>query len=648
MNKKELYYDFNKEVVSEYIKLFYTFGNNGDFNKKNVEEWKKGFEIIKDKYLNEELALCDFLQIINLVYKLLFYHFYDPNFYDNYSYLLPALIDIKKYKENKKEKIDVNIYELLVYICRSRYDDPIITVKLLCESLENYPDNKYILSMSLDSFINEEKAVNIIESSNYDDIDKIGLVYHIIFYYYRKDKDKYNSKIKEYCNFLIETIKPYKYYHFYLSKYCNEEEIRWHIYHWKYENYLLTTANLEEYERLYSSLFCNDEEEQIKKYEKIIKGSTLDEEEFTNAILSLSSLYLRKNRYDDAYMLLIKYYDNKEINISYNFSYRILFGKSIYKSKGENDISGRDACHWYNSAIERINYCRDKKYAIKTMINTIWEVNEMEKKGHAPLGYSKLLLKNLYYSHWYDICFQYFGYKLSYEIGDYNTCINIISDFKNSDIYKKILLRKEDKFELNFTKYMINSIHNLNTDNINELNKIFEEEDFSVYKNILIDLINKRAETELLNYDIEILNKEVLIELYRIMSILRKDIIIRELFDFVESAEDCLNEVNKWKNTKLEKVNYFEKEYTLCYHYRSYQINKKMPDNYIAVSQIRNTLTHRINENKGIENFIKHKKDALNFIDLHFQSIVKCLFDIIINHNILSLEHFRSDEFLGK
>ncbi|PTY41489.1 hypothetical protein, partial [Brachyspira hampsonii] len=115
MNKKELYYDFNKEVVSEYIELFYTFGNNGDFNKKNVEEWKKGFEIIKDKYLNEELALCDFLQIINLVYKLLFYHFNDPNFYDNYSYLLPALIDIKKYKENKKEKIDVNIYELLVY-----------------------------------------------------------------------------------------------------------------------------------------------------------------------------------------------------------------------------------------------------------------------------------------------------------------------------------------------------------------------------------------------------------------------------------------------------------------------------------------------------------------------------------------------------
>ena len=123
---------------------------------------------------------------------------------------------------------------------------------------------------------------------------------------------------------------------------------------------------------------------------------------------------------------------------------------------------------------------------------------------------------------------------------------------------------------------------------------------------------------------------------------------MRELFDFVESAEDCLNEVNKWKNTKLEKINYLEKEYTLCYHYRSYQKNRKMPANYIAVSQIRNTLTHRINENKGIENFIKHKKDAINFIDLHFQSIVKCLFDIIINHNILSLEHFRSEEFLGK
>ena len=659
MNKKELYYEFDEKILFEHLHLFYInydYENRRFSDKKRFNDWKEGFKILKEKYINNELSLGDFLQIINQVFRILWYNFtenYEANINDYFTSLLVYLFDLKKCKDEKKEQIDVNIYELILY-CLNRLNYVKYIIAIADEAKKKYPDNKYFL-LCFNYLHNYyiDKTIDIIDNQikyhNNDDMEIIRLVPPVICYLANKDKNKYYDKIKEYFNFLIKAMEPYGDYYNYLIRVYGKHKITL-MYFWKYENYLSEESNLKSYHNLYHQIFDENIDDKIKTYEEIINSSD-DLYTQKNNILDLSYLYMKAKRYNDAYELLEKY--SEESYFQLDFYYRILFGKAIYKIDENNESNYKTACEYFRAAIERIDYYDNKEEAINIIFNTIKEVKEMEKKGHAPLGYSKFLLRHLYYSQKEDSYFQYMGtHKFAYdEIEDYNVCADIISDIKKSEIYNKVILAYKEKFEeynFEFPKYMINSIHNLNTDNINELNKIFEEEDFSVYKNILIDLINKRAETELLNYDIEILNKEVLIELYRIMSILRKDILIRELFDFVESAEDCLNEVNKWKNTKLEKINYLEKEYTLCYHYISYQKNRKMPANYIAVSQIRNTLTHRINENKGIENFIKHKKDALNFIDLHFQSIVKCLFDIIINHNILSLEHFRSEEFLGK
>lgn len=658
MNKKELYYEFDEKILFEHLNLFYTDYDyvNGRFSdKKRFNDWEEGFKILKDKYINNELSLGDFLQIINQVFKILwicFPDFYNENIHDYFKLLLTELLDLKKYKDEKKEQIDANIYELILY-CSVLLSDVKCTLSIANEALKKYPDNKYFLLCFnyLHNYI--DKSIDIIDHQikyhDSDDMEIIRLVTPIIIYLKNKDRNKYCDKIKKYFNFLINAMEPYENYFCYLKSIYSEDEIM-HAYLWKYEFYLNPESNLIAYYSLYHKTFDENIEDKIKSHEKIINmnGDLYSKKDI---ILDLSYYYMEAGRYNDVYKLLEKC--SEESYFQLDFYYRILFGKAIYKIDENNESHYKIACEYFRAAIERIDYYDNKEEAINIIFNTIKEVKEMEKKGHAPLGYSKFLLRHLYYSQKEDSYFQYMEtYKFAYdEIEDYNVCADIISDIKKSEIYNKVILADKEKFEqynFEFSKYMINSIRNLNTDNINELNKIFEEEDFSVYKNILIDLINKIGETELLNYDIEILNKEVLIELYRIMSILRKDILIRELFDFVESAEDCLNEVNKWKNTKLEKVNHLEKEYTLCYHYRSYQKNKKMPANYIAVSQIRNTLTHRINENKGIENFIKHKKDALNFIDMHFQSILKCLFDIIINHNILVHEHFRSEEFLGK
>lgn len=658
MNKKELYYEFDEKILSEHLNLFYInydYKNRRFCDKKRFNDWEKGFKILKDKYINNKLSLGNFLQIINQVFRILWYNFtenYEANINDYFTSLLVYLFDLEKCKDEKKEQIDVNIYELILY-CLNRLNDVKKIIPIAAEALEKYPDDKYFLLSFNYLGIYIDKAIDIIDNQikyhNNDDMEIIRLVHPVICYLSNKDKNKYYDKIKEYCNFLINTMEPYGDYYNYLIRVYGKHKITL-MYFWKYENYLSEESNLESYRNLYHQIFDENIDDKIKSYEEIINSSD-DLYTQKNKILELSSLYMKAERYNDAYKLLEQY--SKESYFQLDFYYKILFGKAIYKIDENNESNYKAACEYFRSAIERIDYYDNKEEAINIIFDTIKEVKEMEKKGHAPLGYSKFLLRHLYYSQKEDSYFQYMGtHKFAYdEIEDYNVCADIISDIKKSEIYNKVILAYKEKIEeynFEFPKYMINSIHNLNTDNINELNKIFEEEDFFVYKNILIDLINKIGETELLNYDIEILNKEVLIELYRIMSILRKDILIRELFDFVESAEDCLNEVNKWKNTKLEKVNHLEKEYTLCYHYRSYQKNKKMPANYIAVSQIRNTLTHRINENKGIENFIKHKKDALDFIDLHFQSIVKCLFDIIINHNLLVHEHFRSEEFLGK
>ncbi|MBW5410554.1 hypothetical protein E6A50_09255, partial [Brachyspira hampsonii] len=489
MNKKELYYEFDEKILFEHLNLFYInydYENRRFNDKKRFNDWKEGFKILKDEYINNKLSLGNFLQIINQVFKILEYYFprdYEANINDYFTSLLVYLFDLEKCKDEKKEQIDVNIYELILY-CLNRLNDVKYIIAIADEALKKYPDNKYFLLSFNYLGIYIDKAIDIIDTQikyhNNDDMEIIRLVTPVISHLYREDKNEYYDKIKEYCNFLIKAMEPYGDYYNYLISIYGEYKITI-MYFWKYENYLSEESNLESYRNLYHQIFDENIDDKIKSYEEIINSSD-DLYTQKNNILDLSSLYMKAERYNDAYKLLEKF--SEESYFQLDFYYKILFGKAIYKIDENNESNYKSACEYFRAAIDRINYYDYKLVALNIIFNTIKEVKDMEKKGHAPLGYSKFLLRHLYYSQKEDSYFQYIGtHKFAYdEIEDYNVCADIISDIKKSEIYNKVILADKEKFEqynFEFPKYMINSIHNLNTDNINELNKIFEEEDFS-------------------------------------------------------------------------------------------------------------------------------------------------------------------------
>ena len=232
----------------------------------------------------------------------------------------------------------------------------------------------------------------------------------------------------------------------------------------------------------------------------------------------------------------------------------------------------------------------------------------------------------------------------------FSSFLNIITNKKDNNRYdivvyiinvlKNYIDEKEYKSKLEYL--LIVSLHCLNKDNTKTLIDIFNKEDFNNYK-LIIRLINECAKSEVLKGDTKIKNKNVLIDIYEIMSNTRKELIVMRLFDYIESAETYRGKNNKWKG-KVVDIQYLNKDYTLCYHFNSYSKKYKLKDGYIAISQIRNTLVHRKNEHK-VEQFIEHKKNALKFINEQFNSIIKCLFNVIIENKLLTDEEFRSDKF---
>lgn len=226
--------------------------------------------------------------------------------------------------------------------------------------------------------------------------------------------------------------------------------------------------------------------------------------------------------------------------------------------------------------------------------------------------------------------------------------------------------------------------------NIKKLLNIFNNKDFNNYEYI-IKLINECAKFEVLDNSIEIKNKKVLISLYEIMSISRKELIVIRLFDYIRNADAFINtKINKktGKKSKFAEwegnpktTNYKENEYILCYHFHSsseiqykkdecgnFQLNKKgekIPirisvrgerrktiwrkfpsENWIAINQIRDTLAHRINENDtDVNEAIRTTKNAREFIEANFTSIIECLFNVIKENNLLSDSKFDSEDF---
>lgn len=174
------------------------------------------------------------------------------------------------------------------------------------------------------------------------------------------------------------------------------------------------------------------------------------------------------------------------------------------------------------------------------------------------------------------------------------------------------------------------------------------------------------------------------------MSVSREELIVMRLFDYIRNADAYANmkinndteeletdRIARWKGENVEIKN----EYILCYHFHSsseiqykkdeygnFQLNekgekipirisvrgerrktiwRKFPaENWIAVNQIRDTLAHRINENDtDVNEAIRTTKNAREFIEANFTSIIECLFNVIKENGLLTDDKFNSEDF---
>lgn len=310
---------------------------------------------------------------------------------------------------------------------------------------------------------------------------------------------------------------------------------------------------------------------------------------------------------------------------------------------------------------------------MKDALTTIKLMYKMQKRGHVDYNAAKEYLSELYFYNSEDYYFNLYALSVAFKIEDYEHCSKIadkiIKNIKNYNIdYKKVL------------KYLTISLHKLNEDNSDKLLKIFNEKDFNNYEYI-INLINECSKSEVLNKSVKINNKKVLIDIYEIMSVSRKELIVMRLFDYIRNADGYANikidketkekkisEIAKWKGENV-KINYKENEYILCYHFhtsseiqykdgksvkfskdgsnnRIKNIRRLPAENWIAINQIRDTLAHRINENDtDVNEAVGKTEKAREFIEANFISIIECLFNVIKENGLLTDNKFNSEDF---
>lgn len=312
---------------------------------------------------------------------------------------------------------------------------------------------------------------------------------------------------------------------------------------------------------------------------------------------------------------------------------------------------------------------------MKDALTTIKLMYRMQKRGYIDYNAAKESLSELYFYNSKGHDFNLYAFSVAFEIEDYEHCSKIayfiiknIEEYNEYNIdYKKVL------------EYLIISLHRLNKDNSKNLLDIFNNKDFKNYEYI-IKLINECAGIEVLNKSVKIKNKKILISLYEIMSVSRKELIVMRLFDYIKNADGYHNgkeikikskvivKANKkpiWKSKTFVTTNYKENEYILCYHFETsaepqFSENgkpqtdnngnqiKRFPknENWIAINQIRDTLAHRLNQHfSDVNEAVGTTKKAREFIEANFPSIVECLFNVIKENGLLTDEKFNRKDF---
>lgn len=668
---EQLYLEFDREEFEKNLELFKRLQDekNGDL--------EEAFALFSDRYINGEMNLPVFLQVVNL--NIQSYQHVNRGI-AHIERLLPAILNIKDYYNKKNEKVPADIYELLICIYNSKYDkeSALLTSK---ELLSIDKENK-VAKMSLASYEAEnEKSIQ-----NFSTED-LAILNNRALFYSNNEKYKDIDKSIEYNKYIINIMMENEnYYYDIIGKYNINLNNCYYIYVWNYfgailEPYLpVAQSNLGD---CYHTKYKEDKNiENYRKAEKLYKESIKNYIEFyfkysgpqpyiKDPIINLVNLYYEEEKFEEAHNLIYKYSDLLPIDSDY---YRLI-GNCIYRENPCKETA-KKSLEFLKNSIRELNFIDPAsfEYAMIDAFNTIMLMYEMQEKKHI-LFYdaAKESLNQLYVYNAEKPNFNLQALPISFNIKDYEHCSKIadkiIKNIKNYNIdYKKVL------------KYLTISLHKLNEDNSDKLLKIFNEKDFNNYEYI-IKLINECAGIEVLNKSVKIKNKKILISLYEIISVLRKELIVMRLFDYIRNADGYANikidektkekkisKIAMWKGETV-KINYKENEYILCYHFHTssevqykdgesvkfsedgsnnqIKIIRRIPsENWIAINQIRDTLAHRINENDtDVNEAVRTTKRAREFIEANFTSIIECLFNVIKENGLLMDDKFNSEDF---
>lgn len=677
----QLYLEFDEKEFENNSKLFFEI-----FNRKN-RDIESAFIEFADEYIKGKMDLAVFLQVVN--FNIQSYQHVNRGI-AHIEKLLPAILKVKEYMENNKKPHINIIYELLICIYNSKYDkeNALLTSKKLL-LLDN--ENK-IAKMSLASYEMEDKK----SIQNFSTEDLAILNNKALFYSNNEEYKDIDISIKYYKYIIKIMMENENYYYDIISKYNININNCYYIYIWNYfesilEPYLpIAQYNLGD---CYHTKYKKDKDiENRRKAENLYKESIKNYIEFSikygilkpyikDSIINLANLYCEEEKYEKAHKLIYEY-----SNLLHKDSdYYMLIGTCIYK-ENPCEKTAKESLEFLKNSIRELNFIDSSSFeaAMKgALFYTIPLMYEMQEKKHIHYDAAKESLNELYVYNAEKTNFNLQALPVSFDIKDYELCskiaLNIINNYP--------LDKEEYKMAL---EYYIKSLHYLEGDNhkkiINELNKI----DFNISKVFLTDIINKIAGKIVIDNSIEIKNKKVLISLYEIMSFSRKELIVMRLFDYIRNADAYANmkinndteeletdRIARWKGDNVEIKN----EYILCYHFHSsseiqykkdeygnFQLNekgekipirisvrgerrktiwRKFPaENWIAVNQIRDTLAHRINENDtDVNEAIRTTKNAREFIEANFTSIIECLFNVIKENNLLSDETFDSEDF---
>lgn len=759
---EQLYLEFDKEEFEKNLELFKRLQDekNGDL--------EEAFTLFADKYINGEMDLPVFLQVVNNI----------GDNIDLYRQLLKGIEKVKKYVEKIDCKVGIiNIYELLIYyhnnsyelskellsidkenkiakifLARcgekieykkptqnfSTYDLAILYNKLLyCKDDYMYYDNydnidefaNYLQDIiNINEKVIEKDIENSEESYFWKEINNyyapdfksiqsdLGKIYHIKYIEdkniknYEKAEKFYKESISDYINVDILFCLLYNGSNLFTDENGNKvdyifvdyngnkrilkdshiwdvegnslgdiDEFDYIMFDWgnEVDNYVVNEDGSKSYisQRVEDSIICLAhlyyEEKEYKKVLKLMDwfGESLIKKFYYYRIMGWNTYkwntYKINECKETAKDSLEYYIENLQISIEYLIKSIKEFNTADYNLNlfelfGDPDPVTRDL----NNSL--FNHMKDALTTIKLMYR-------MQKRGYIDYNAAKESLSELYFYNSEDYYFNLYALSVAFEIEDYEHCSKIadkiIKNIKNYNIdYKKVL------------KYLTISLHKLNEDNSDKLLKIFNEKDFNNYEYI-IKLINECAGIEVLNKSVKIKNKKVLISLYEIMSVSRKELIVMRLFDYIRNAdgyanikidketkEEKISKIAMWKGETV-KINYKENEYILCYHFhtssevqykdgKSVKVSedgsnnrikniRRLPDeNWIAINQIRDTLAHRINENDtDVNEAVGKTEKAREFIEANFISIIECLFNVIKENGLLTDNKFNSKNF---